>query len=961
MSNNSASPFTSISRYLVLGAVFFLALLMAAAAYTSGRGMEAREALARNGSAVGARIAAADEIDALLGRGGLAGRLMIYAVEPSPDTFALMEELIADARGQLNTYEGAMNRAYVSEFVETARGRLAESELALAAISSGARTPTAVAVDYNGGVAAFDRALDDFRTAERRSQTAEALSILDLQRWIIGLTLAASVIALGGAAIAFWFGVRRPLRQLADHLEDLMVDEEERQIPESSRGDEIGVLARVAEQMRRSQLQAGRLLTFGPEGALRLRLEGSNAHAVDEALGELKSAATAARTTATAMTGSSDRMAKTSEDIMARIEAALTETVAETSGQLQSLSDAGGEVIRLASELEGSRRAFSGTEAEWREEMAALGTTLRGEFERLRDTADRLGKMTETAASRADSASGHLAKLADGWDKDHQAHLSASTEMRGALAKRVKDLDMQIAGLGETLGGLEALSRKTAEPLEAATQALLKSASKLGGAAGEASTATGLWSKEVEAARAQRAHAASESDADRAYWKKERHALRLEIDNALNDLVDTAARVGAFAEDLHDGAGDLPGRFDMLQADIKVLQDKLGSLETSSSSIAGKLGSELGALHEALQDARDAFHQEAVMIGEVTGDLASRHVRFTEESQIISEQVLAISESLGALDENIGTLTQRITTPVDLSPVLGALRNEMGRAVTHLTQVVEGQSHETRRALGEQTAERTASVANELAAFSRALEIRSEEQGKLTGDLIAAMDDLNERLMNDAAGQGRDTASALEPQMIALGDTMRAMAHEVRNISGKIHQPQDASEVLAHITRVEHLQASLGQAQQSIATALRDGLSGISQRIKAGGGAVVGASADPHTGEAIAKVMRQQERLGEAIYAMTAELGSRIDDLAAELLQPGAPYHDGYQPQATATYTNPAYAAPAADRVSGVLPPEEADLGAIYDALRGLTEELKDLSTDEMPPAPERPAQRRVS
>lgn len=936
MSKERTSPFATVSRLLVGGAVFFTVLLVGAAILTSHLGDTARSALTREEGAITARLAAAEEINALLGRGGLTGRLMIYATEPSPDTLALMSDLTSDARGQLNalTINGTEQATI---FAGAARARIAESELAIAAIEAGTRDAATVAMEFADGVAPFEIALNRLRLAEQDLQTSQALSIFELQRWIVGITLALGIIVMAGAAILFWLGIRRPLRQLADHLEDLMVDEEERELPEADRSDEVGEVARIAAQIRRSQLQAGRLLTFGPDGALRFRLEGASATAVDDALGELKVATETARVSAETLTSAEGRITSNSDAVMARLEAALSETIAETSGQLQNLSDAGESVIRLAGDLEGARRSFAGTEEEWREEMIGLGETMRGEFERLRGTADRLAQITEAAAGRTEVAGTRIDALTSQLSEDQAKAIAASEDTRASLAIRLESLDAQIAALGTTLKGFETLSAETITPIQAAKESLMRSVMGLNESTREAATATGFWSREVDAAHKARAHATSEAEADRAYWKKEREALRMQIDTTMNELVETAARVGRFAEDLHTGADGLPARFDALQAEIAGLGTKIGAFENVGTGIIGKLGGQLASVHEALQDARDAFYRESITIGEVTGDLKSLHLRFDSESRVIGEQVVAISDSLETLDENLLRLTDRLSSPVDLTPVLAALRNEMGRAVTHLTRVVEGESQTTRAAFSQES---STVIARELAEFSEALKARIALEGEQTTQLIEAMDDMRERMsINDGAPS---TAAILEPRLVSLSETTRAIAHEVRAISDKIASGgSEDGEIITHISRVERLQSGLSQAQAAIATSMQEGMAGIARRLRS-------SDSDAATRQierAFSSLMQQQLQLENTIRDTVSDLGARIDDLAEGIARSSTPiarrdtadtagqFATSVRPGATPRPSE----APAAD---------EADLSAIYDALRGLTEELKDLSVD---------------
>ncbi len=931
------SPFTSVSRMLVAGAVFFTVLLIAAAILTDNLSQAARSALTRDGRATNSQLQAADEIDALLGRGGLSGRLMIYATQPNPDTLALMAELVAGAEGELANIS-ITDQAHSAIFAQAAQARIAESELAIVALGAGTRDPALVAIEFADGMASFDTALNRFRAMELQAQTAGAIAILDLQRWITGIALILAIIVMASAAALFWFGIRRPLRKLADHLEDLMVDEEKRELPEAARSDEIGDVARIAAQIRRAQLQAGRLLTFGPDGALRLRLEGDGADAVDDALGELRSAADAARTSAQALTGAESTISENSEAAMARLEAALDETIAETSGQLQSLSDAGENVIRLAGDLEGARRSFAGTEEEWRNEMVGLGETMRGEFDRLHGTADRLAQVAETAVGRTEVASSRLDHISAAWAEDQARALAAGEDARAGLAARIEGLDVHIEALGSTLQSFEELSGRTISPVDAARDGLLRSVLGLSEAAKEAAVSTGFWSKEVEAARAARDHAATESEADRAYWKKERQALRLQIDTAMNDLVDTAAKVSSFAKDLNSGAGDLPARFDGLQQEINALGQKIGTFENTGSDMIGKLGGQLTAVHDALQDARDAFYRESVTIGEVTGDLKSLHLSFDAESRAIGEQVALISDSLETLDESLSTLTDRLASPVDLSPVLAALRNEMGRAVTHLSQVVEGQSQQTRASF---TAERSAVVGQELAEFSEALEARISLEAEQTAQLMATMDGLREQL--ESHDDNPPTSAIIEPRLISIGETTRAIAQEVRAIGDKLTSIDGGAdgEIMNHIGRVERLQSGLSRAQQAIATSMQEGLSGIVRHLRSSDS----DAATQQIERSFATLTRQQIRLDDTLRETISELGGRIDSLAVEIARSSTPITrpdmaevaDGF---GTGVKTG------AKDRVSDVQPPEEADLSAIYDALRGLTEELKDLSVD---------------
>jgi len=967
MQNNRVTTFTLTGRFLVAGAVFLFVLLVAAAAVTNTMGIEARDRLSATVNETDTRSTTAMQLDRQLGRSGFAGQLLSYAAGGEEGDLTAMTASLDEAQAGLDSFTRFGTEPFARRFGEVLRGRIAQGRLALASIQAGDLPAATVAVDYAADLSAFDAAYTDFQVEEQRLQTREALQVLTLQRWITSLALGAAVFILGVGALLLHLNVRRPLRRLAEHLEDLLADEEEWSLPETDRGDEIGMVARVADDLRRSQLQAGRLLTLGADGALRLRLEGEGAEAVEDALQNITMAVASLRGSAETLSRSSDGIADDSRSAIARIEAALGETVGETAGRLTTLTDAGEEVLRLAGEIEGTRRSLAETETDWRLEMTNLAETMRSELERLRATSETLAESTATAGARVTHVSNELTGITAAWRGEQHALSASSERARDELAARLGDLDTKIDSLDQALAHLQGLTDRAGPPIERAAGRISKAADTFGEVGKTAHAATAFMAKEAEAARNARLAAMSEAEADRAHWQAERGHLREEAEQLIGQLADTSARVEALAEGLGSGGADVPGQLAHVSRELASLVAQIKSFETRGGALAGQLGERLTAMQDALAETQAAFVDEANIIRGTTSDLSDLHITFEKERRAVSDTVESLGASIARLDAQLQSINERVESPVDLSPLLGALRDEMGQAVTHLTRAVEDQALGSQRSLsnavyqlGEKIENQNGSfehlIATGLLDLSDRLNTKITAQNEAAQNLADVLGDVQTQLANLPAtsieGEARvigdgDVTAVIDPRLKRLDETSREMIFELRALAKSVAERdrQPASNLVEQMARMETVQGELASAQQAMALAMRDGLAGVSARLRHADARGVRHQLD----EMMETLVRHQDRLSGLMRDMSSDMKTRIDGLSGQIARGGKP------PLRKSLFSRNDKAATSAtdNRIAQTLPPEENELSAIYDALRGLTEELKGLSSEEAPKGPE--------
>ncbi len=830
----------------------------------------------------------------------------------------------------------------------------------------------AAAVTNTMGLDARDRlsdavAVEQTLSAEDQAQQIEsAIGVLTLQRWITSLALGAAVFILGLTALLLHLNVRRPLRKLSENLENLLADEEDWSLPGTERNDEIGMVARVAEDLRRTQLQAGRLLTVGVDGALRLRLEGSGAEAVDAALAHITEATEDLRGSARALSDSRDGLAGESREAMARIETALDEAVAGTAGRLEALAAAGDEVRRVAGDLEGTRHSLAETEGSWRGDMTELAEAMRGELDRLSATSERLAESTATAGARVTHATQELSDFTETWRNEQHAINTSTAQAREELTAHLSALDGQIGTLDQALGRLRQLADRAGPPMEGAMGALDKAVKELNLTGKTAQAATVLMAKEAEAARNTRLAVMSEAQADRAHWQSERGELRDEATNMIAQLGETAARVDSLANALGEESEGLPGKLERMTGELADLKAQIEDFKASGGSVAEHLNQQLAAIQSALGEAQAAFIGEANVIRGVTTNLSDMHMTFEHERRAVSDQVETLAYTLKSLDAQLASINQSIELPLDLSPVLGALRDEMGQAVTHLTRAVEDQALTSQRSLsnavyqlGQKIDSQNGSfehvIATGLLDLSDRLNTKITAQNEAAGELTDALENLQTRLAEvpqvPVGGEAEiipptDVTALLDPRIDRLDETGRQMAVELRALA-KAVAARDAgpSPALAEqIARVEALQGSMGDAQEAMALALRDGLRGIARRLKTTDVSGVRLQLD----EMMETLVRHQDRLSGIMRDTSADLKTRIDGLSGQIARGGkVPPRKSFFGQSVRTP-----ATGASQRVSQTPPPEN-ELSAIHDALRGLTDELKGLSAEEGSANPE--------
>jgi chromosome segregation ATPase len=657
-------------------------------------------------------------------------------------------------------------------------------------------------------------------------------------------------------------------------------------------------------------------------------------------------------------------MTEESRETLSRLETALDDVVAQSASRLDTLADAGEEVLKLAADFDGTRRGLAETEGTWKQEMSDLAETMRHELERLRATSAQLAESTATAGARVTHVSSELTDIASAWRAEQHVLTQASERGREHLETRLAALDAQITGLDRALTGLETLTERAGPPIEGAAGAIAKAARDLGAAGKAANLATGLWAKEAEAARNTRLSVLSEAQADRAHWQTERGALRDQAEYLFAQIGDTSKRIDAFARDLSTSESGLPSRLDQLHADCERIAGQLAIFEEGGGKVAGGLSERLATLQGLLEDAQTAFADEANVIRSVTADLSQMHMTFDQERQAVSGQVASLSGTLERLDEQLRTIGQQVESPLDLTPVLGALRDEMGQAVTHLTRAVEDQTLSSQRSLSNAVYQLGQKIEGQSGTFEHLiatglLDLSDRLNTKITAQHEAA-ETLAETLtkvqgtLTGLAGAERpaaeilpptDVSAQLDPRIERLDDTAREMIFELRALARSVAEPRAVrvpEELEAQLGRIETLQGRLGEAQQAMALTVRDGLQGVLQRIRATGTPATQMQLD----EVMETLARHQDRLSGIMRELSVDMRNRIDGLSGQIMRGGK-----LPPPRKGIFSRPAKAdLPATEtavgRVAQTPVPESNDLTAIYAALQGLTDELKGLSQD---------------
>jgi hypothetical protein len=338
------------------------------------------------------------------------------------------------------------------------------------------------------------------------------------------------------------------------------------------------------------------------------------------------------------------------------------------------------------------------------------------------------------------------------------------------------------------------------------------------------------------------------------------------------------------------------------------------------------------------------------------------HLTFERERRAVSDQVETLAETLERLDAQLQTINERVESPVDLSPVLGALRNEMGQAVTHLTRAVEDQTITSQRSLSNAVYQLGEKIENQSGSFEHLIATSLLDLSDRLNTKITAQNEAAQNLadvLGDVQGQlaklpehtiegeahvvgGGEPLALVDPRIDRLDETAREMVFELRALAKTVAERETrlSPKLGEQIARIEALQGQFGEAQQAMALALRDGLQGMAARLRHADARGVRHQLD----EVTETLVRHQDRLSSIMRDMSADMKTRIDGLSGQIARGGKPAARksffGRTETADAT-------APADTRVSQTPAPEENELSAIYDALRGLTEELKGLSTDE--------------
>ncbi len=947
MANLRLTSLNSTSRLLIAGAAFIFVVLAAAAAVTNGAGLDVRADLTSASTPANQRLATGTEIERLLGRGGFAGLLMAYANDQDLTNIDGLEQILNEASAQADGFADLGMTNSSQQFLDTVRGRIAQGRLALASISSGVRTPEVVTLDFTADLAAFDESFASYRMEEQRAQTLNALGVLDLQRWITSLALAAAVFIMGAGAIALHMNVRRPIRQLAENLEDLLTGDEDRILREADRPDEIGNLARIAEQLRRTQLQAGRLLSFGPDGTLRLRLEGENAVAVDDALLDLSDAADTARASAAALVASGDELVTGGQDAVDRIECVLTKSVEEASGRLSSLSKAGEEVLCLAEGLEDARTTMTegledtratltagldearehmgSVEAEWRTEMSnwqdqttGLTQTIQTELDKLRINSTRLAVVAEDvsgrveqAGARADKAGDQIAVSAANWANEQAALNKISSSTRENLAARLVSLDAKIGLLDDTLEHLEDLTSHAVPPIEHAASIIGDTVRGLSFASDSAAAASAHLSKEAAASRNAREAIISELEEDRSEWLKARGEIQNQAVETINLLGETAAQVDGLANDLAGSSAEIPARMGQLSTNMSGLSNQITALEQTGATLSTQFGERIGTMQQVMEDTRSSIVDEAGSLRSVTSGLKDLHLTFENESRRVGEQIGAVSGTLENLDEHLVAINERVAAPTDLSPVLSALKTEMGQAVGHLTQVVEGQGLNTQQALEANKDAQAQDVAAHFAEMSSALEQAFNENGKNQRAAIAASAvELSNRFGTAIEKSNQEQAQQIS-QSVDGGLVDLSIGLKSAFIENSGQQSQLLVEGLSILTTTfdDAINESNQAQQQIIAT----GLSELSVTLNG--------------------KITEQGIAAQSLAETLALLDGRLNDLTAAQDQTGQEMRDALHESATASI-----------KTSDVIALVEPRLAALNDTAHAMGEELRALA-----------------
>jgi HAMP domain-containing protein len=796
-----------------LGAILLVGGLTAGAAYELAQYSVDAAALETPGDALAKNRLLAD-FQARMGHDGYLGALAQFAETGNADARTDMrtsleaaDQALRGLQGKRLTPQELELAADLKRLVDAARRSLDAANGGPTAL--GQTTPLILTTRY--------AALADRIDARGRGlQTLEVARLGETAQRGLWLGVAA-VLALVATLVAFLIllavRVQRPLRELADAVDQVARGDWRAPIWGMDRGDEFGQLARSLDGFRKQAQEIPDISVATEDGRLRLKFEGEYADLFEALTARLR--------------GAGGTLAVLGQDV-GRIVGDTKQQLTETLGQVNQLC---GAAVRTVSESNREIRQATEILAHAVAQVKAFDADagaggLDAVIEAMRNHADALAatlSRTEEAVSQTlDTLSftdGDM-RHASGEAREAAHTLSLTmAETQASLLSAVKILRASGDLLANTADQTGSRLLRAAEAMEDGEKAMVAA---LGSATMRLDDATSQASARLEDAGMQVTRAADllddrssdigsrlenvlesmqearttlQQSAEVAERKMEPLAdeftdIRNRFGDMMGDIGDRADAMARAVEALRKTSDDLKAEFERRRVEPgqhEAIADLLTRLRGSATQIAGRVG-EIGETAQRLaQSLTGGVDDATARLRDVAGDLraetralsAEAHQAATGLTRAVSQQERMV-EDLKALTAELDAQRDKDNTPQALVDLTSGLRAAID-AVHALIASADNR---------EKTAVDTA------VGLVAELRNRIEAVEGMTGGLHAASDALHALAASDNAGRERENAD-----LLAIAEALKARLDSIDRLGDRLDGTTDSVRVLLDETR----------------------------------------------------------------------------------------------------------------------------------------------------------------
>lgn len=760
--------FRTISRNLLIAAAILVVCSGLLSAFSAGFvGELQRRSLDPRGAGT-ARAELLEDIRRAAGYSGAAGVLESYAETNNTDD-------IARATWHIRQAEAAANQYKSQEINQQQRQTLEKLEGTLASISDMSKILKAGGTGFaplqrlSGLVRRMEEQVSSLHRFEVMVRLDAASTVTSFAETVILVVLLSMVVVFLCLALIIRLRMQSPLEQLSHFVHDISVAIDTGKAVDgpvwgSERQDEIGMMARAADRLRRSVTQQVRLQSKPSDGTVSVALSGPSGHILDQILEKLRGA---------------------SEDLIDR-----GRSFDEAGNTLiESVRSQEAKIGELTGDLQKTQKGLDESVSTARNNFKSGFEVLSSVSSRLQEMDDEIRNATGTMIDRATEKFDSFLKVADGSLQKvevtlrtmtaNQSEMTALTDetrkssehlvkfvdtAREQVTKTVSGLqshcatvESQIAGIGTELKDAAADVHVQRESLITGFKTLDES---LKSSVDSVGAQTGSIVSAVESAKSDVAQSCTEFKESIEKVSTDARSMT----DTFKTVLDTAKGHDVAIETAKDVVAASLAKLTEVGTMLSAYAEKAAQLaeghDADTQKVSKTLETHVGALGELVRQAGTAVHDSLSELKKDSGTLSEASEVVARMSNGLSDNLTQMLGKFGkALDEQDVKNTTLARQHVDIQERLERIGNENSSALSEIQSIL------------------SSSQSNSLTMVSALQKVI--EKLEAIGETVTA---------SAGSGDAAAVSDTVLPQLQAVQAAMTDVLEEVRGLTGTVSE-----------------------------------------------------------------------------------------------------------------------------------------------------------------------------